>query len=72
MEKRTDELMCGDRVRIGDKNPILRTVDMVQPNGLRNDHGEPLWNVMYREGATPEWGRGNSATADTKWDVVTE
>lgn len=65
--KRTDELQPGDRVLVP-CGPI-RTVARVEASGYRVARNAPLFNVMYAEGRTPEWGPGNSALADTPWTL---
>lgn len=78
--KATRDLEPGDRVVLStwprtvvgpDRTgaTLVRTVKEVVPSGTVNEWNEPLFNVMYQEGATDEWGPGNSGCADTMWEV---
>jgi hypothetical protein len=69
--KRTDELVRGDRLLIG--NRLVRTVESVVPNGYVNRRDEPLYNVTYAEGEEPGvWSGGNSGAPGTEWTVLDE
>lgn len=70
-EKTTLELQPGDRVAIGNGR-VVRTVASVAPSGYVNRRNRPLYNVLWREGSTPEWSGGNSGTGDYLWRVVEE
>lgn len=68
MTKTTLELEPGDRVQL--PAGIVRTVAKVEPNGWLNYRNRPLFDVLYLEGRTPEWGHGNSASEASTWTVV--
>lgn len=61
MNKRTDELVLGDLVRL--PGGLIRTVDVVKDSGYVNYRNEPIFAVMYCEGRTAEWSEGNSSIA---------
>lgn len=64
---RTDQLEAGHRVRL--PFGLLRTVLEVVPSPYVNYRDETIFNVLYAEGQTPEWGHGNSGTASSLWTV---
>jgi len=69
--KTTLDLQPGDVVLIG--WPVAktrRTVARVVPNGYVNHRDEPLYNVLYAEGDTPEWSGGNSSNGSGTWQVA--
>lgn len=68
MYRRTDQLTRGDRVHLPMRG-IVRTVDTITPAGYDNHEGDPIYTVRYQEGRTPEWSEGNTAIAETLWQV---
>lgn len=66
--KRTDELQAGDRVRL--PGGRARTVSTISPSGYVNRNDEPILTVYYAEGATGEWGEGNTGAPGSPWKIA--
>lgn len=64
---RTDQLEAGHRVRL--PFGLVRTVMDVVDSGYVNYRDEPILTVRYQEGLTPEWSGGNTAIAESTWEV---
>lgn len=67
VDKRTDQLMPGDRVRL--PGGLVRTVKYVGTSNFVAARNQPILYVIYREGRTPEWSAGNSSIRFNTWEV---
>lgn len=65
--RETNQLQAGDRVRL--IGGLIRTVASVKANGTFNYRNQPIFDVIYREPASAQWSDGNSAIAESIWEV---